>query len=206
MYKYIPDTHDQRKIDGRFSDNEEFVKTQKEYKSLFENYLYDELNFEAINLYVMSRRLDIPVIQDHDYNFYHDGSGLRNQYIYVRNNYHVERLSDEDLETLRSGNADEEYLKRTMASVLFEEPDKAFFGPATLDYLADSESIVFEFAFDQKRVETIEELNKIKLLKEDSFKVIGDQMQKSLQIPVSFFTYNGIPEMFKKERVEQQTL
>lgn len=196
-YNYIPDTYNYELVKEKFGDNNQFLQCQILYKKHFESFLYKHINFNQIEEYIHSMDFDIPRIKDEDYNFYHKFSNIGSNYIYVRNNYHVENLTNEEIQKLlQSSNLNDKYFYNTFEKVLFEKGTSTFMGVPMNETSVNSKSIVFEFAFNQNDCTTVEQLNKIKKVSKECFKIIDLCMKERLNIRGSYLIYNAIPDLF----------
>ena len=157
-YKFIPDSI---KIDNSIPLNyslDEFLELQIFYKQSFEKILTDIVDFAYFDNWVKNNINDLPIVNDKEANFYRKFSTLNSDYIYLRNNIHIEKLDFKELNELRS-NVNKDFLLRTYKKVLFEGGNYTFFGSATDMNLVASKSLVFEFAFDAKECATLDIYN-----------------------------------------------
>lgn len=162
MLKYIPDTYDYNLISDKFGDMNNFIMYQKKYKTLFERYLNTKIDLEKIEEYIQSQDVYIPRIKDEEYNIYHQDSKLPSGYIYVRNNYHIENLSTEKIERLKKEEImDEDFFLSTFQEVLFEKEEKVSYGTPLQKNILDSDSIVFEFAYNLLECKDINQIKKL---------------------------------------------
>ena len=82
-----------------------------------------------INKYINDSKVDIPRIKDKEYNFYHLSSNLNSNYIYLRNNIHIENLTNEEiLYLVNNDNFSDDFIINTYQRVLYEEGDATYFG------------------------------------------------------------------------------
>lgn len=202
-YTYIPDTYNVKKIfDNNLDDV--FVDIQVAYRKIFESLLSKVINFKEIDKYIEESKIDIPVVDDFDYNFYHKYSTLGSKYVFLRNNIHIENLSDIELSELRvSENLDFDFLKRTISKVIFEDGDLSFFGPPMDETKVSSKSMVFEFAFDQKKCKSIEQLDLIENAIQKINTYIKKNIEENLKIPVSFIVYRAIPDLYFNDELKK---
>ena len=192
-YKYLPNSYNDNLIIEKFENYDEFVNMQILYRTIFEKYLLKYVNFKDFDA-----KIDIPIIDDQFYNFYHKYSILGSNYIFVRNNYHVENLTNEELQELRNMNdCDVEFLKKTLSKVMFEEGDYVFYGSPIRSNEVESNKIVIEFAYDQTKIKTIEELKKIEKTIVEIRKEIEDKLTILFDSKPAFLVYNGIPDYYR---------
>lgn len=196
-YIYLPDSYDYNLINLKFNDFKEFVDLQVLYRNCIEKILMSNISFIKLEEYILSQGVDIPKVDDKEYNFYHKYSTLGSDYIFLRNNIHIERLSREELERLKSNsNLDINFYLETIAKVLFEAGDETFFGPAIAENSVKSNSLVFEFSFDQSKCSSLGQLNKIHEIIEKIFKMMDKELKEKLNLESSFIIYRAIPDYY----------
>lgn len=197
MFKYVPDTYNYKLIKEKFIDEQQFLQCQVTYKKQFESFLCKYINFNQIEKYIQSMNFDIPRVKDEDYNFYHKFSNIGSNYIYLRNNYHVENLDNDEIQELLQGEKlNDDYFGKTLKKVLFEKGNSTFMGTPMDETNVQSQSIIFEFAFNQKECTSVEQLKKIKEVSKECFKMIGTCINEKFDISVSYLIYNAIPDIF----------
>ena len=197
-YKFIPDSI---KIDDSIPLNyslDEFLELQISYKQSFEKILTDIVDFAYFDNWVKNTINDLPIVNDKESNFYRKLSTLNSDYIYLRNNIHIEKLDFKELNELRS-NVNKDFLLRTYKKVLFEGGNYTFFGSATDMNLVASKSLVFEFAFDAKECATLDIYNFYNHYKENILEFIAKPIADALNCNVSLHRYSAIPELFSTE-------
>ena len=195
--KYVPDSYDYKKLEEIGLTNEEFLNLQIKYREGFESYLKDIIDFNEINSYILMKG-ELPKVDDEDRNFYHKYSTLGSNYIFLRSNVHIERLTPEEINILKL-NPTSEFYQNTYDRVLFEteEDVNIMIGSAIPANAVKGRSIIIEFSHDMKK-ETSEQMMKAdeisKYLK-DLFEKYGE----ARNIPISFLEYKAIPDYFLKE-------
>ncbi len=200
-YKFIPDSFDDEAIEQRFGTRERFTNLQIKYKQKFESLLLPFLKIGDLMAMIQSQNVEIPLIDDSKANFYRGYSMLQNPYIYVRNNYHVENLTNEEIAILeRQDIIPLEFFTKSLERVLFEEGDITFYGTPRDEVACPSQSLVFEFAYDQVKCESVEQLIEIEKVIEQCKLFIRNNLART-NIPVSFVVYDGIPKIFKDKEM-----
>ena len=197
-YNYVPDTYDRELIKEKFKDDDEFLKCQLEYKKAFETILNKVYDFRGIDEKVNSDGLVPKVITDSRF-FYHQTSNLQNNYICLRNNFHVEKLSKEDIEKLKEGIIDPDLFNRTLPDVIFEDGDELFLGTPIEDNLVKSKSLYFEFGYNNYDVDDFEFLKKIESKRDQIFEEIENAFKGKIDIPISFITNDSIATMINEQ-------
>lgn len=199
--EYLPDTYDKKKIKENKWTEEEFLSLQEKYRTDFIADLLSKIDTTKIKETLGKNLFPIPIIEDQQYNFYHKNA-IINQYIYLRNNVHIERLTKEELEEIYNAilmdkNLSEEFIKKTTEKVLYEEGDYTYYGIPSKQTQAPSKSIVIEFAYDQLKCDSIKQIVYIK----DCYKEIKEALNetsKSLKTPIFTMLDNGIAQVFKQ--------
>lgn len=195
-YKYIPNNFKRKDILEKFSSEDEFIKCQAKYKLEFEKLLVKQFDIEPIVDYVDSQKNYVPKMSDVDYNFYHKFSGLGSDYIYIRNNYHVERLDRGEIKTLlKEESPSVSFFNNNWYKVLFDGVGKSVYGIPLAETILNSQTVIFEFAYDQKKCKDLVQLNQIDNLI-DSVKTQLKQRFDKANIATSYLTYDGITDLF----------
>lgn len=196
-YIYSPDSYDETLIESKFENYNEFLNLQLKYRSGFEKVLKNLVNFKSIDDNISHQSFTIPKISDSDYNFYHKFSTLNSDYIFLRNNFHIEKLSPEDISLLKNEKViDTKFLNRTLYTVVFEEGKQCCYGIPQGENFVDSKSIVFEFSYDQKKCSSVEQLNLIKHFENSISDYISNCLNGKINIPISIISYNAITDIY----------
>ena len=191
---YIPDSYDYKKLEEMGISSEEFLNLQVKYREGFEAYLKDLIDFNEINSYILTKG-EIPKVDDEDRNFYHKYSTLGSNYIFLRSNVHIERLTPDEINILKL-NPTSEFYQKTYDRVLFETTEEVniMIGSAIPEHIVKGRSIIIEFSHDMKK-ETSEQMMKAdeisKYLKE-----LIEKYGEARGIPISFIEYKAIPDSF----------
>ena len=201
-YIYMPDTYNEEMISSKFSDEMDFLNAQKRYRSEFEKILKSIINFKGLDDYIRESNIDIPILSDKEYNFYHTGT-LESNYIYFRNNVHVEKLDPADIEKIKSNEElDSSFFSRTLETVFYDGKYSTFFGAPMPENSVNCRSLVFEFSYDKKLVKELDQLFKIEEVIKKISKLLSEQVKDKLKLDVSFIVYDGIPDYFIGEKEE----
>ena len=191
---YIPDSYDYKKLEEMGISDEEFLNLQVKYREGFETYLKDLIDFNEINSYILTKG-ELPKVDDEDRNFYHKYSTLGSNYIFLRSNVHIERLTPEEINILKL-NPTSEFYQKTYDRVLFETTEEIniMIGSAIPEHIVKGRSIIIEFSHDMKK-ENSEQMMKAdeisKYLKE-----LIEKYGEARGIPISFIEYKAIPDSF----------
>lgn len=197
-YNYVPDTYDRDLIKEKFKDDDEFLQCQLTYKKAFETLLTKVYDFKGIDEKVNSDGL-VPKVITNEEDFYHRNTNLQNNYVFLRNNFHVEKLSKEDLDNLKKEIITQDLFNRTLPDVLFEEGDETFIGRAIEENLVNSKSLYFEFAYNNYEVDDFDFLTKIEDKRDEIFKGIETAFKGKIGIPISFITNDSIGTILNEE-------
>ena len=89
-----------------------------------EEVLKSLINFKELDDYC-TKKMQIPINDDWEDNFYHKFSTLNSKYIFLRNNIHIEKLKNEDIEKIKraifnENLLDKEFVLRTLKEILYE--------------------------------------------------------------------------------------
>lgn len=199
-YIYSPDSYNETLIENKFESYDEFLDLQLKYRSGFERILNCLANFKSIDDLINRQSFTIPKISDKDYNFYHKFSTLDSDYVFLRNNFHIENLSVEDIEQLKKmENVNMEFLNKTLYRVIFEDGEQSCYGIPKKENFVDSKSIVFEFAYDQKKCDSVPQLNQIKNFEKSVFNYLDKCFENKINIPISILSYNAITDIYYQE-------
>lgn len=203
-YTYIPNSYNPELVDSLFSEDE-FVELQKKYRQVLEQIIRKVVDFKQIDKKI-KKVLQVPIIEDTDTNFYHKFSSLQSDYIFLRNNIHIENLSSEELQQLKTAEIGDDFIFKTLSKVIFEEGDEAFYGVPVLKNAANCKGLVFEFAYDQMQLLEVKELQIIRSMINEITAYLKKVLQTSFPYPVSVITYNGIPNLFEQEQKEEKVI
>ena len=136
-------------------ENNEYFKLLNKYKKLFEEYLKEKLPLELIDDNMKKSDLKFVPVKKEDMDFYQITSTMNLDYIYLRNNLYIEKLSKEDLEFLsKKDKLDEEskeFIKRTYQTVInpYDEKRIIFYGPENEKHLCDSTDVVLGIRYNE---------------------------------------------------------
>ena len=203
-YKYVPNSYNNSIIEEKFKEDE-FIELQVKYRKYLESILNKFIDFKIIDEKI-KEVINIPKIEDKEYNFYHKFSSLNSDYVYLRNNYHIENLSDEEINLIRQDKMNFEFIKNTIPKVVFETGDKSFFGTPIQKYLVDSKGLVFEFSYDQIQLIDVKEYKIIKQIEKELSNIISKTLSEKLKIPVTVIEYNGLNDLYKIDNIEEKQI
>lgn len=209
-YQCIPDTYNKRKIEEKGFSDLEFENLQKKYIESFEKWLMQKIDLSNINQCIANCKSSIPVMEDKEYNIYHKNSSLGNDYLYLRNNVHIENLSEQELSELYNSilaeeSLAEEFLHKTIAKVLYENGDATYYGIPSPESEVPSKSIVLEFAYDQKKCNSIEQVINIRNSFAEIQKEIIESNRNNSDFPIFLLMYNGIPDLFRESMMRKES-
>lgn len=194
--KYIPNTYDEEKINQNFNSYESFLNLQMKYREEFERIIKENVNLSFINETI--KDLNIPKVNDQDYNFYHKFSTLNNDYLFLRNNFHVENLTPDELtELIFDESLNPSFFQKTLEKVLFEKEDHFYAGKPLNQNQVNSKSLVFEFAYDETKCESLQQINDIKLAITKIFTELEKKVKEIIGLNCSFVIYNYYEDLFK---------
>ena len=96
--------------------NDKYYLLQKKYQTVLEKYLNDILNLKGYDDFISHSNLKFNVTTNKDY--YQQSSTLELNYIYIKNNLHIEKLSNEDLDNLSKDINVLDIVKRTYKNII----------------------------------------------------------------------------------------
>ena len=88
--------------------NERFIRLENKYRKYFMKYIYETLNLEKYDKEIEDSNLKFCSCEEEFQEYYQKESNLK--YIYIKNNLHIERLSDNDLQILETSEDEKELL------------------------------------------------------------------------------------------------
>ena len=195
-YIFIPDSIDKEKKEKLGMSAQDFLQCQILYKQLFEKLIFSTINASRIDDLIHKNHYNIPIVEDSGYNFYHKYSKLGSKYLFLRNNIHIERLTLEEINELKN-QPGKEFFNKTYSRVLFESLNSTstFFGNPSLETKVLSNSLVFEFAYDLRKIRDMNDYNSIN----DISNAIQDYLKKiSIKsgLNISYLEYSSIPDLY----------
>lgn len=194
-YTYIPNNYDNEFINkiGERS----FENLQIKYRNGFEKILKEIIDFNEINKMINEFLSGIPTTDDYDYNFYHKDSFFENKYLFLRNNVYLEKLTSDELLYLQyEKELSKDFFDKTYEKVLFEGENDYFFGTQINDNLKNGNKIIFEFCYDMKKCESVEQIVGINDLCNKIFNYVKEKIKNLYSI--EFVIYKQIPDIYKK--------
>lgn len=200
-YKFFPNSYDYNKIKELDIFEDYFLKLQIKYRNDFEQLLNGFVNFQSIDDTINSS-INIPTLDDSTYNFYHKYSLLNSKYVYLRNNIHIENLSREEIKVIEEAisndkKIDTQFLMNTFKKVLYEnDKGKSMFGIESDEYLMDSDSLVFELSFDQKKFTDINQFKVIENLLLSLKPFLENYIGEVFNTKISVLKYNGLIDIY----------
>lgn len=188
-----------------------YLKKYSLYRKLFTEYIIEKLGLQEADLKIKKSGLNFKPNSEVDMDIYQYFSSDILSYFYVRNNIYVERLDEQEDRKLQErldnkqfelDDDAREYIDKTYKKVVLENPfntgekTMVFFGPNSMSFAAESDSIVIgmrydEFAEDGLSDDEWKEQNKrqTRLLYE-LFEEIMEESEKTLDIPVIILKYD----------------
>lgn len=188
-YEYKPNTIDKKLLEEKGINERDLISLQVRYKNALESIIKEVIDVKEIDNLIESVSFEIPTNLDED-SFYSHFSSLKSKYFYVRNNIHIERLSKEDIETLKTNDNHEELVLRTLREVISEKGDMVCYGAALPKYFAPSRDLVIVFAYKKAKC-TIKENKEFSDKIEEVFERIKSPIESKLNIKVSKIIYDG---------------
>lgn len=202
-YIYIPNLYNYEKINEKGLSCDKFLDLQIKYKNAFESILSKYINFESIDNYINSFEYNIPILNKQKDNFYSINSILKSNYIYLRNNIHIENLTNEEINYLENNNVDVNFIVNTFKKVLYEpvpSNSSVLYGADRIENIVDGDSIVFEFAFDSKNFVAVHQFVLVKKIKDNLNSFLQESINKIFNTKVTVINDNGLVNYFSNEK------
>ncbi len=202
QYKYIPDSYDYESEIIKGMSYDMFLNIQIKYRESLENILKKYVDFIKLDDNINNLTFPVPILNDLDYNFYHKYSTLESKYIFLRNNIHVERLDKTDISMINGYIIDKEllpenYILSTLDKVIFENGNETFFGTPIDSNKVSSQSLVFEFAYNDREC-TVEEGKIIREIYNKIFAILKSNLENNMNIKISTIVNEGFDNSLKQ--------
>ena len=131
-YEYLPNTYDYKLIEEK-NIKDDFYNLQISYRKKLELLLKKYVSFTSFDDLCQKMLFSIPKLNFSKDDFYHSNTTLNSDYLYIRNNIHIERLDEKDISKIKSFMFDsesdeEEFILRTLKDVIWEDGDETFYG------------------------------------------------------------------------------
>ena len=205
MYIYNPNVYNEKKIKEKNLSEKEFLSMQLKYRESFEKLLMKKYNFQEIDQKIKEKHIDAKLELDKEYNFYHKFSNLKSNYLFFRNNYHIEDLDEDEIQyikkcILENTLLSNDFIVKTSDKVLFPKKNGQInYNYNSLECFVPAKSFVFEFAYDLDKCTSIKEMQKLRKIGEEEKEKITACFSPQLNVPISFIVYNATPDIFKTE-------
>ena len=200
-YKYIPDSININILEQKDLSYEKILELQIKYRESFENIIKEYIDFKDIDNLIEDLPFNIPLINDTEYNFYHKFSTLGSKYVFIRNNIHIERLEENELQIVinainNNTLLDKQFVLDTISKVMFEEGNTACYGTALPENMIKAKSITFEFAYEDYKCD-IQQGRMVKEKFSKVFKYILEKLGNYLNVEYSIIIFNGFDNIYK---------
>lgn len=189
-----------------------YLKVQSLYKKAFDTFLEKNLNISEIDKKLKETNLDYGVLKENQKTIYQRVSYLKSKYIFVRNFFFIERLSEKDINIFidkiknNDFSIDEsciEIVTRTFKDITkvlsnkTQETFKVFYGYAVPCFEFDNDAIVFYINYGKNTIELRgKEFFDNKAKKEkylDNLIIdLKEEYQKKLNCKVELNYYKGV--------------
>jgi hypothetical protein len=140
---------------GEEAPNERYFLLMSRYKRILEAFLLEKLPLKLIDKNMKESKLDFRPIPEAKQDYYQKSSGMGLDYIYLRNDLHIEKLTLEELRFLEAKSSFDEEAKAFLVSTAervvnpFDEVRLVFYGPQNGRFLCDSNAIVIGIRYDE---------------------------------------------------------
>ncbi len=150
---YTPNTISYKLIKEKNIDEELFLPLQLKYRKSLENILKKYVSFNSFDELLVKTFGSIPLYESNS--FYYKYSELDSKYLFLRNNIHIERLNEKDIDVIKESLFDKEdlngdFILRTLKEVIFEEGDIVILEGSNEKYSCKANSLIIEFAYNDE--------------------------------------------------------
>ena len=166
-----------------------FNDLNNKYKTELINYIKSIIDVSKLDTIIDELPFEVP--SNFDNCIYYDKlSSIGSKYFFLVNEFHTERLSDDDKMVIENNTINEDFLKRTLKDVIKEMGDITNMGPAMPEYFVPSDALVFAFYYD--RIDTTMKQSAEIITKFDEvYKLVSNIVSSHLDIKVAKVVYNG---------------
>lgn len=199
-------------IDLKKENYDMYLKVQSLYKKAFDIYLEETLKISEIDKKLEETNLDYGVLEDNQKTIYQKVSYLKSKYVFVRNFFYIERLSEKDLnvfiEKIKNNDfsIDKsciEIVTRTFKDVIKilsnknQKTFKVFYGYAVPIFSFDNDSIVLFLNYGKNTIELhgkefFENKSKKEKYLDYLMLELKEEYQKKLNCKVELNYYKGV--------------
>ena len=140
------------------TNQENYLRLYEIYSNLLIQYFIKYYNLKEFDDVLLKDKRNFEKVSTNDMDIYQYLSSEYLNYIYLRNNIYIERLSDEELIYLSKikdyslNKENEEFIRNTYLRVIVESNDKnavTMFGPDNLKFIKRSTSVVFGIRYNR---------------------------------------------------------
>lgn len=208
MYIYNPNTYNYELMEQK-NLTSDFVTLQVKYRESIEALFKRFYNFQKLDdLFI---QLGGVPFNDKEYNFYHKYSTLGSQFVYLRNNYHIELLTETEIAFIRNCISNgtllsDDFIKKTAIKVLLEKGNTICFNYVTLENFIFSKSFIFEFVYDVLACSSVAQIKALENLIKDTEKALKRTFKDELEIPIDGIVYTGSPDIFQPKETFNQII
>ena len=192
---YLPNSYNIKKIKETFENMDSFTKYQRKYQRLMGYLLRNLIDIELIDKYMDG----IPKCKDSEYNFYHNKEVLNSDYLFLRNNIHVENLNESELKLLNEISEKDDYipfLNQTMFRVIGEDNNVSCYGYDLYENMVESYNLIFELAYNMAKFENMEQTKQVNGAYDKIKMELDGKLIKHFRIGISLVKYSMMPDLF----------
>lgn len=192
---------------------EKYINLYNLYRKLFTEYLIEKLDLKLYDNLLLNSGDGFNPVPEEKMDIYQYFSMEELKYFYVRNNIYVEKLDEEEKNffesKLESKNLEldletEKMIEKTFPKVILEdlkkgyEKYKVFFGPDNKSFLANNDSIVIGFRYDNFKNDGLgddawfERFLKQRQLLNSTFNEMNEKFKKEISNEVTIIKYSDV--------------
>lgn len=130
---------------------DKYFELLNKYNRYLTKFLKEKLPLEQIDNNMKKSELNFNKINEHDMDFYQITSTMGLDYIYLRNNIYIEKLTKEDINYLDKNDYNEEFIHRTYKNVInpYTDSKTIFYGPENENFMCKSDDLVLGIRFEE---------------------------------------------------------
>lgn len=207
-YNYYPNTIDLELINQKNIDSD-YVLLQQKYIESFEFYIMQKMDIKKYDLIITQFSSDISNINDIDNNIYKKSSALKSDYIYLRNNIHIERLEMDEIDEIRNAIIKNNilpfsFIKKTIYLMINEGNKKISYGYDSFDDYFDPNIFIFEFSYFSSKINNA--INFLEIKKH--FNKVADmfcrEFSEKFDCKSTYRIYMGLPLLYEINEIGKE--
>jgi len=199
------------KIKNNNMPKKEYIELYNIYRFFMTKYIIEKLNLKEYDKKIKNSKCNFLPIETNKMDMYQLFSCDELEYIYIRNNIYIERLSDKEIALLKEKIKNNDYsldesvvdlIEKTYQKIIFEDLMKngkvyqITYGPDSSRYFARNDSLVLGIRYDEfAETKLTDEEWKIQNQKQREFlrnikNEMSNEFENKLNVPIKIIKYN----------------